>query len=366
MAATKVHTILVDSRDREAPTATSPSAYRVTLPLKLRRVVSARLVSAEVPSSFYVFRAEYGNTSLRVLVNSVAHDITIPDGNYTASQMALALRTALNEAFAPLAFNAAVSKTTLKLSIQNLDGFDVSVDTTAAATAAAGGTTAPVTEWGLGYYLGFRKDEVVTGAVVTGSRVMSTNPYTYLVLDIEELNGSHEGGNGGATPMASHGCFAKIPFSANSFEYVFMDARAVSDKPATFSPPIATLDRLRVRFRFHDGRLVNFDDLEHSFTLELVTKEPAAAVYAATDQAAVLASQTADATAHMSRMATQVASAASSISRAVSSAPSSLARPPAAHSHHPSYMLPKAWLFFGAALLAVVYLFMVRRRLPGS
>ena len=364
MAATKVHTILVDSRDREAPTATSPSAYRVTLPLKLRRVVSARLVSAEVPSSFYVFRAEYGNTSLRVLVNSVAHDITIPDGNYTASQMALALRTALNEAFAPLAFNAAVSKTTLKLSIQNLDGFDVSVDTT--ATAAAGGTTAPVTEWGLGYYLGFRKDEVVTGAVVTGSRVMSTNPYTYLVLDIEELNGSHEGGNGGATPMASHGCFAKIPFSANSFEYVFMDARAVSDKPATFSPPIATLDRLRVRFRFHDGRLVNFDDLEHSFTLELVTKEPAAAVYAATDQAAVLASQTADATAHMSRMATQVASAASSISRAVSSAPSSLARPPAAHSHHPSYMLPKAWLFFGAALLAVVYLFMVRRRLPGS
>ncbi|NBS71544.1 hypothetical protein EBT31_21930, partial [bacterium] len=80
---TTTHTVLVDSRDRlDTPGATS-SHYVIRLPSILKRVVSARLVSAEIPASFYIFRNTYGNTSLDVTVNGVAKTVTIPDGNYT-------------------------------------------------------------------------------------------------------------------------------------------------------------------------------------------------------------------------------------------------------------------------------------------
>lgn len=286
-----VHTVHIDSRDRDLISSSTPAEYLVRLPRTFRKVVSARLLSAEIPSSFYVFRSEYGNTSVNVSVNgSPLHSITIPDGNYTGSTLSAALRSALNTAFAPLTFTVTLSKSTLKMTFVNLDGYDMTINTTTETTETR--------EWGLGYYLGFPKDEVFTGSVITAPRVASTNPYTYLVLDIEELNGAHEGGIDG-TQLAPHGCFAKIPFAANSFEYVFMDASASSVHPTTYRPPITSLDRLRIRWRFHDGRLVNFEELEHSFTLEIIEKDreevtvqaaavqavQAAAVQAATDAA---------------------------------------------------------------------------------
>lgn len=334
-----VHTLHVDSRDRDAVPGASPASYVVRLPERLKKVVSARLLSAEIPSSFYVFRAEYGNTSLHVSVNGVDQVLTIPDGNYTASSMATTLRAALNEAYAPWTFQVALSKTTLKLSFQSLDGLTMSVDTRDASASSR--------EWGLGYYLGFDKDAVLTGQTITAPRVASTNPYTYLVLDCEELNGAMEGGIDGAA-MAPHGCFAKIPFSANSFEYVFLDASSQSSHPITYRPPIATLDRLRVRWRFHDGRLVNFQDLEHSFTLELVTKDPAPNLTEKRDPVV----------SHAAEAATKAASAADRVAQALSKKP---LQPPPAPLPPPKPPNKRLRLVLCGAVLALLVAWLVTR-----
>jgi hypothetical protein len=268
------------------------------------------LVSAEVPSSFYVFRAEYDNTSLKFVVYppsvpEIAHTITIPDGNYTVNQLGVAIRSALNTAFAPLRFEVGLSKTTLKLSFANEDGYDMGVDTTTHSSKSR--------EWGLGYYAGFRKNELLAGSIVTAPRVASTNPYTYLILDIEELNGAFEGGMNGSA-SAPHGCFAKIPFGTNSFEYVFMDASQSPPEFLRYKPPLASLEDLRVRFRFHDGRLVNFEDVEHSFSVELECKDPGVRLSSSTSESATTfqAAQAVDA-------ATAASSAASAAAKAVSS-----------------------------------------------
>lgn len=304
---TTVHTVHIDSRDRDR--GNSPSAYRVRLPTTFRNVVSARVLSAEIPSSFYIFRAEYGNTSLKFVVYppsapEITHTITIPDGNYTVSQMGAALRTGLNEAFAPLKFEVGLSKTTLKLSFANEDGYDMGVDTT-------GSFDTHTQEWGLGYYAGFRKDEILAGPIVTAPRVASTNPYTYLILDIEELNGAFEGGMDGSA-MAPHGCFAKIPFGTNSFEYVFMDASQSPPESIRYTPPLPSLQSLRVRFRFHDGRLVNFEDIEHSFSVEIECKLPSQRTTENGSAVSYQAAQAVDA-------ATAASTAASAAARAVSS-----------------------------------------------
>jgi hypothetical protein len=347
--ATTVHTLHIDSRDRDpgGGGGSSPAAYRVRLPTKFKNVVSARLLTAEIPSSFYIFRAEYGNTSLKFVVYppsapEITHTITIPDGNYTVSQLGAALRTALNTAFAPLVFEVGLSKTTLKLSFANEDGYDMGVDTTGSLTHTK--------EWGLGYYAGFRKDEVIAGPIVTAPRVASTNPYTYVILDIEELNGAYEGGMDGSA-MAPHGCFAKIPFGNNSFEYVFMDASQSPPESIKYKPMLPSLESLRVRFRFHDGRLVNFEDVEHSFSLELECKPPAQRPTDHTDAVSYQAAQAVDA-------ATAASSAASAAAQAVSSM--AVAQKHVLQEKVVEERLYKVsrrrWYFVGAVVLLVVLL----------
>lgn len=327
---TTVHTVLVDSRDRVDILGATSSKYTIRLPNILKRVVSARLISAELPASFYVFRQQYGNTSLNVEVNGVPRTLVIPDGNYTAITMATALRTALAGAYAPWSFDVTLSVTTRKLTFKSLDGYAIVLDTTDATDAPR--------EWGLGYYLGLEKHTTITGTPqLTAPRMANTNPLTYIVLDIAELNANRtiEGGN---AP-----CFAKVPFAANSFQYAFLDASSTSTHPTVYKPPLASLDRLSIAWRFHDGRIIDFFDVEHSFTIEIVTKEP-------TPHPPPQAPS--DAT----RAAVAAAAAATRVARALEKPPSPPPRPPSPRPQNKTLQLIAC-----GGVLALLFVWMVTR-----
>jgi hypothetical protein len=100
---------------------------------------------------------------------------------------------------------------------------------------------------------------------VQGTRVANLNPETYVLLDIEELNGVQQcaifgtGGTQGAV-------FGKVPIVNQQFSTFCYDKQLSTSE---FVPAIPKLDRLRVALRWHDGSLVDFAGVEHSFTLEL-------------------------------------------------------------------------------------------------
>lgn len=270
MKRTIKHVVILDSRDRDFDVYPTPNTYRLLLPRVFRNVVEARLVSAEIPSSFYIFSAAQGNTTMRVTVHKpaeadVTHDITIPDGNYTLVTMQSTLKSKLEEAFSE-EWLVGIDRTTYKLSMSPVDEeATVSLD----ATAHSKDTE---TDWGLAYHLGFSKTLHQNQEMLMSDRVVSMNPQTYILLDIEELNGVHEGGL--YDTRVGHGCFAKIPFPVNSFEYMYLDTSRCSHMPVKQSPGIPTLDRLRISWRFHDDSLVDFNNVEHSVTLELTCLEP--------------------------------------------------------------------------------------------
>jgi len=62
--------------------------------------------------------------------------------------------------------------------------------------------------------------------------------------------------------------FAKIPVQCTPYSQVFDSTRAYIANISHYNPPIERIDRLRFRFRYHDGRLVDFRCLPFSFTLE--------------------------------------------------------------------------------------------------
>ena len=252
-------TVLVNSRERDFSKYPSPGSYVIDLPRTYNNVIGAHMASAEVPFSFYSFTAALGNTTLNLDVNGTTRSITIPDGTYSFSSVSTALASALNTAFSveTYVFGVSVSPETGKLTIQ-------CTNLPASTTLRIDNTTGP--DWGLAYFLGFPNDMVTVGATntgtLTGHNVCVLNPYTYLVLDIQELNGTdHVGVSGG------NSAFGKIPLNLPSINFVLYD-KVLSKQ--TFNPPRLQVNKLHVSFKFPDGNPVDFQGAEHSFTIELV------------------------------------------------------------------------------------------------
>ena len=62
--------------------------------------------------------------------------------------------------------------------------------------------------------------------------------------------------------------FAKIPVRCLQYSQMFDSTRAFIANISHYNPPLERIDRLRFKFRYHDGRLVDFKCLPFTFTLE--------------------------------------------------------------------------------------------------
>lgn len=262
------HIVLVDSNYRDRSKYPSPSSYRVELPSVYKQVKTVKLMSAEVPMSFYVFTSAKGFTTLHIGVYNASETtklamqtIQIPDGNYTTSTIASTLTSLLDaNAFFQsegITFTVAIDPTTYLLGIETSPARKVYIDTSSYATDAR------EINWGLEYFLGFHKNTVTEGDPCTASNVIKLNPYNYILLDISEVNGMDECGR------ATNTAFAKIPMNVNSFDTVMLSQDMCTYNTSYLNPYISKLGTLTIVWRTYDMNLVDFNDADHSFTLEI-------------------------------------------------------------------------------------------------
>lgn len=271
-------TILIDSRDRQLTGACSPGSYNVVLPAVYSNVYSITLRSYEIPLTYNTFASCQGNTTMNMTYtpyggSPATSTISIPDGNYTTITLPATLTTSLKTISAGL--SATWSPNTLLTTIASTNMSDTLVLNLSGASAVncGAGTNVPVsTGWGLGYYLGFYPQTYASvGGAITSSFMMNPNPETYILMELGGLNKLDETGLDGRIAGRIDGAFAKIPLTQNTGEYLFFaDNSGTSPlNQRVYNPPISRLDRLAVRLRRHDGRTIDFNGGEHSFTLEL-------------------------------------------------------------------------------------------------
>lgn len=267
-------TVVVDSRDRQFTPQSSPGEYVVTLPAVYQNVYSATLKSIEVPFSFYTFSACAGNTSIQVepAGSSEPTTVTIPDGNYTSSDLASVLQTALGGAY-----TCTYSSTTGRLTIANTSPFDLVFNENDPSNTNCGkATNFSYNTWqNLAYYLGFsqeRKSSTPDGGgryLIVGDFAMNPAPSTYFLMELGPLNKIDETSLDNKKSGRINGAFAKIPVNVNSGDYIFIQDTGTSPlNYRVYNPPIGKLSQLYVKFRYHDGRVIDFNGIEHSFTLE--------------------------------------------------------------------------------------------------
>jgi len=262
MFSTSKHILSVDSRDRDYSIYPFSNNYKIKLPVEYKNIVTVKLKGTELPLSYYVFSSVYENTTIRICIynntgtniESVS-DITIPDGNYNIIILEDALKTLLDIAFPPYIFTVTVDPISLKLILSNDVGRQIGIDTTVFINSKSSG-------WGLGYYLGFNKNVLLK--TNTSPNMVILNPYNYMLLELNsEFNLLDETGD------KYKSAFAKIPLNTNKFDYVFKEEQCCAYNEALFNPPLGKLDRLDVIWKFHDGNLVQFNNTEHSFTLQI-------------------------------------------------------------------------------------------------
>lgn len=259
-------TLLVDSRDRN-PLQTQ-SSYSVTLPKTYENIYSVTLRSAEIPKSWYGFSAAAGNTSVVVTVSGTPTTITIPDGNYTATTLAAALQAALVASYGGGSFTVAYNSTTNLITITKASGsFTLSF---ASQSQTKSGQIVPSTAtwWGLGYFLGFNKIDY-TGSALTSVFGVQTEPFNYILMELDFINKEDETAIDNRMSGRVDGVFAKIPTQpASSGSIIYFREWCCPMNKSVMYPPLSQLRTLNIKFRFHDGTLINFNNADHSLTLE--------------------------------------------------------------------------------------------------
>ena len=321
--------VSISSQDRDQCSWNSRAIFEIMLPQQLLNVETIRLVECNFPTNHYTFQNSYYNTQLLFKVPSYSSYImlTINEGFYTPSQMASELTNKLNYYTAIYVpgynhFIVVYNEVTQKLQFgNNLEPFELNFDAKISYNVACAQPTTPVCQngkWGLPYYLGFEKkiyssSEIVntqaTPLVVIPATDPSFNNLTYLNIADPEyywlgtsgpyyfLNAPNEIKMIGETsiymeldkcnqadelkpyPLNTNGTinntyngivnsfFAKIPILGGCPNMQYFDSRnGLVQNLTTFFPPLERLSKIKVKFRYHDGTIVDFKN-DFSFTL---------------------------------------------------------------------------------------------------
>jgi hypothetical protein len=296
----------VHSEDRDITKWPNSNTFEIMLPEQLLNVQSIRLIQATMPGNFFTFSNDYQNTQFQFTINGVSTIITIQEGSYTPAQLSMELTNKMNAAIqSDASFNVFYDQVKSKFWFGHTDAsFNLDFGD---QLAYHFNHCEPQTvwqnysKWGLPYYLGFQKETYLSSSAPDGlsfdyicpNNVSTTTASaikyyieaplsftlggeTCLYMEVEKYNSYDElypynqstrqmyDNNAYAGKVNS--AFAKIPIQNNS---QFSDARTFFLlNVVQYDPPIERIARLKFRFRFHDGRLVNFQHFPFDFTLE--------------------------------------------------------------------------------------------------
>lgn len=259
----KRQVVAVDSRSRLNPDLTTPARYKVNFPI-INNVKMVRLVSTEVPNTEYVF---HSRNNLLYMFDPVGdpmavpplpageHVVTISPGTYNATELANEVNFKLNQAVnAPFGavFQVTAMTMTSKLRIDKVDGNDWALRFAGKRNTAA-------------LQMGFDPD--VDAIMVRPDPLANMYTQSNTVYNLSGENSIFMCIKGMPTVLSTErigDVFAKIIFNVPPRSIAF---DSFVNNAFVFPEP-AHLSQLEVSFVRQDGFAVDFNDVEHSFTLE--------------------------------------------------------------------------------------------------
>jgi len=275
----KIKYLNIDSRFQEEYNLNKNASFIFQLPQKITDVKSIAVRSAEIPMSFYYFSAKRGNTTFHIIdSNGYSYLRTIPDGNYTISQLQTQINNTLanipsqdNSDFVNIP-NANQTTITNNNTSQNNINYTFYWD-----TDICGNFQRNQLKSSLGWCLGFRQPSyaVTSGNSIISEGVVDVYNTRYLFLVVDEFRSSNP--NSFISPLASSmlskNILARITLNpaffpygtilvANTFNgYLLSDQRVYSGK--------TDIQKLQISLVDEWGNVVDLNGVDFSFCLEI-------------------------------------------------------------------------------------------------
>ena len=313
--------VTIHSEDRDINKWPHPNHFEVELPEALTNVQSMRLVEIELPNNQYVFSNNNQNIKMQFYVSTIAtpYTITIQEGFYTPQQMAQEIENLMNAAvpapyknftvyYDPVGQKMFFGNTQHTFTFKFYEKIDYDISCSAIVSSNYSSTIwNQYTKWGLPSYLGFNKNKIknpinpsdgdYTATQITDPYVFEYDNFTWLTTgsyyisaplticmsgesaiymefdkynSIDELKPYSESTNNmynNDYNGAVNAAFAKIPVTSVPHSRVFDSRNEFLQNVSQYQPAIDKIKKTKFKFRYHDGRLVDFQDCNFNFTI---------------------------------------------------------------------------------------------------
>ena len=267
----KTKYINIDTRFQQEHNMNTTADYVISLPQTLRDVQSMKMISAEIPISFFPFSLAFKNTYFTVTYGSSPQTtkvVVIDDGNYTITTLLSEINTKIDISGLSIAegdHNTCV--------IDNTTGNPVTIDF---AVDEAGNDDKYMLKSKLGWCLGFRNPTYTIGDTfkLHSESLYTLQPCKYLYLSIDDYH-SHNPNSflvPGFQSFFDTNILARI--SLNPFYYKYgtiLVANSNSDLISDIRSYKGKTDIQKLRIILYNefGEKVDLNDMDISFALEL-------------------------------------------------------------------------------------------------
>lgn len=279
----------IHTEDRDVSKWPNTNHFSVVLPVEYKNVACITLEDIQLPFTHYVFTTAYGNTTLLVGTSTPTTLVTIAEGTYTPVELATELQTKINHAMAPQTIEVTYNSIQYKFIFTSTSTFSLSFET----------TNINHSNWGLGSHVGFQKQKYTSELTVnnydlplgttTASkyRIMSVTPcfvygHSNIYMELDQYNTMDE-----IEPYTyksnllvhsrhsgkHNSCFAKISTLTSNIQsesLTGLSSYGFIHNPFRSDPPLERIQKLIFKFRYHDGRLIDFGNVDFTFTLSFL------------------------------------------------------------------------------------------------
>ena len=273
----KYHNFNFDTRGRENFSSNPSTNCKIKFQNRIRNVCSVEMTSIELPNSIMLFSATRGNNSFNITIPGVNDTLGIPitnrtvtlnEGNYVAQDFEVEVHRALGAAEVN---TSETSEDPIQFEISTLTGKSTfrwnrtgtvntfSLDFNTSSTRS--------TNWGLGYYMGFREKNLAGASEYTSPGVINIIGERYYLLQISpKMNNLVSAGENGSYPNSN--LFTKVVLVGSVFTIVTENDNNSMNKLLYLDNPI-TIDELEVKLTDFYGDVVDIHECDFSFTLRV-------------------------------------------------------------------------------------------------
>jgi len=280
---TIIKNLNIDTKFRENYFNSASTNFNFSLPINMNNVLQMRLVSIELPNTYYVVSKQYGNNYFTIIVNESTTVINIPDGNYDNTSIMTCINNQLLLAGSPFNnVNFVINLTNSTTgSCQTLVGFtninDNNTNISLNFQADINGLSDLNTPLPLkfGWFLGFRNGIYNNNLnyVSEGCVDISGPKYIFLVVDDYNNNVNNNFICAYNSSILNKNILARISTQLNTFNAFNVTEQNnlnIITTPREYFGPV-NIQSMNIQLLDEYGRVIDLNNMDYSFCINLTT-----------------------------------------------------------------------------------------------